>query len=67
MSLCNSCKCYVDEDDYIVCDCGLIWCSNNCAKNEGYNRTKKKSSCRECRQNKIDKIGDHFLFNKKPK
>lgn len=60
-SLCNCCKGNL-EDDYIVCDCGVCWCSVRCARKENYKRTKKKSSCNNCR---FINISDHFLFEKK--
>ena len=46
---------------FISCDCGNIWCSDECAKKDKY-KVKKNgdSSCKFCRKEDFD---DTVLFN----
>jgi hypothetical protein len=41
-----------DCGDYVSCDCGEVWCSDKCAKKDGYKYSSRKgeSSCKFCRE-----------------
>ena len=54
---------FPDCSYYVSCDCGYSWCSNECAKKDGYKFNKKEetSTCKYCRGEDYE---DKFLLNK---
>ena len=45
---CNYCgDTFNDCGYYVTCDCGNSWCSDECAKKDGYRKT--KGTCKFCR------------------
>lgn len=61
---CHHCgKSFPDCSYYVSCDCGYSWCSNECAKKDGYKLNKKEetSTCKYCRGEDYE---DKFLLNK---
>lgn len=59
---CNYCgDGFPDVIDYVSCDCGNSWCSEECAKKDGYKYNKRTgdTSCKYCR--KEDFTDDELL------
>lgn len=59
---------FPDCGDYVSCDCGRMWCSDECAENEGYReeqagRCDYKRSCKFCRKEDVvdEKLLNHCL------
>lgn len=50
---------FPDSGDYEWChgggyECGIHWCSETCAKEDGLVRTKTNSTCSYCRGDKVE-------------
>ena len=63
--VCNKCQeAFPDVDYYVYCNCGLSWCSNGCAKEDGYEKIEGEdfyeTSCNFCRQ---EDFPDLLLLN----
>lgn len=59
---CNKCgETFPDCGDYVGCECGEHWCSEECASEHGYRREEAceendwvESSCKYCRKEDVE-------------